>query len=195
MSVVGAPSVGLIDGSQTPQQRSVKRPRPVKSCTECRKRKLRCDRLCPCSQCQKSHRVCKYAAEHDSSIMSDSDGEGADLSRPAKRNCLAPDQGIMRTNSTDQSMSTSVTRNGELASLSVVEDLATRLERLERQFLVRSPAGTEASGTRSQRAVASPVTIRGLTIKEGAARTRFFGQNSPRVMLNLVRLSNPLLLT
>ncbi|EFX06233.1 c6 zinc finger domain containing protein [Grosmannia clavigera kw1407] len=40
----------------------VKRPRPVKSCTECRRRKLRCDRRCPCSQCQRSYRICKYGS-------------------------------------------------------------------------------------------------------------------------------------
>lgn len=40
----------------------VKRPRPVKSCTECRRRKLRCDRRCPCSQCQRSYRVCRYGS-------------------------------------------------------------------------------------------------------------------------------------
>lgn len=40
----------------------VKRPRPVKSCTECRRRKLRCDRNCPCSQCLRSYRVCKYGS-------------------------------------------------------------------------------------------------------------------------------------
>ncbi|CAK7270862.1 hypothetical protein SEPCBS57363_004319 [Sporothrix epigloea] len=46
----------------------VKRPRPVKSCTECRRRKLRCDRRFPCSQCQRSYRVCKYGSGGDSSL-------------------------------------------------------------------------------------------------------------------------------
>lgn len=46
----------------------VKRPRPVKSCAECRRRKLRCDRRFPCSQCQRSYRVCKYGSGGEGSL-------------------------------------------------------------------------------------------------------------------------------
>jgi len=197
LAIGGAPptpgalaSMADLDGSQTPQQqRSVKRPRPVKSCTECRKRKLRCDRLCPCSQCQKSHRVCKYSPDNDSSNMSDvSDGETADLSRPNKRNCLPPTLGSLRSNSTEVS-ATLAAKYGDGPMVSLVEELVSRLERLERSAMARSDGGTDLSVPRSQRSqrnIASPSTVRGLTIKKGAARTRYFGQSSPRVMLNLV---------
>ncbi|KAI3535050.1 fungal specific transcription factor [Colletotrichum tamarilloi] len=162
--------------------RSVKRPRPVKSCTECRKRKLRCDRNLPCSQCQKSHRNCKYAAEHDSSMLSDgSDAEMGEVQRPPKRNCLP----TTATSGPQTAESSFVPlRNGESTGHTALEELTSRLDRLEKQFMIRSPAGTEFSGT-GQRLPLSPETIRGLTVKRGALRTRFFGQNSVRVLLNL----------
>ncbi|QYT01593.1 hypothetical protein H0G86_008624 [Trichoderma simmonsii] len=48
---------------EQPQQppRSVKRPRPVTACTECRKRKTRCDSHYPCLPCQRLNRPCKRA--------------------------------------------------------------------------------------------------------------------------------------
>jgi hypothetical protein len=62
--------------------------------------------------------------------------------------------------------------------------LSMRMERLERQLMARSPVVSEGSGGRL--IAASPETIRGLTVKQGALRTRYHGQNSPRVLLNLV---------
>lgn len=171
---------------QQQQQRSVKRPRPVKSCTECRKRKLRCDRLCPCSQCQKSNRTCKYAVDHDSANLSEgSDSEMPEPTRPAKRNC---NTGIF--NSTTPLPSDSAygpVRNGDAPSAPSLEELSLRMERLERQLMARSSAVSEGSGGRL--IAASSETIRGLTVKQGALRTRYHGQNSPRVLLNLVMLS------
>ncbi|KAF9878900.1 hypothetical protein CkaCkLH20_03800 [Colletotrichum karsti] len=175
----GAPAGGLLAASAaTPSaSRSVKRPRPVKSCTECRKRKLRCDRNLPCSQCQKSHRNCKYAAEHDMSMLSDgSDVEMGDPQRPPKRNCLPT--GTASGPQPAESSSVFVPlRNGDGTGHSALEELTSRLDRLEKQFMIKSPAGTEFSGA-GQRLPLSPETIRGLTVKRGALRTRFFGQNS-----------------
>lgn len=169
---------------QQQQQRSVKRPRPVKSCTECRKRKLRCDRLCPCSQCQKSNRLCKYTAENDPANLSDvSDTEMAEPARPVKRNCLPESSGSMGVPSGESAYAP--TKNGD-AGLPRLEDLSVRMERLEKQVLSRSPARTDDSGARI--ITASPDTIRGLSVKHGALRTRFFGQNNSRVLLNLVSL-------
>ncbi|KAK0741832.1 fungal-specific transcription factor domain-containing protein [Apiosordaria backusii] len=65
------------------QPKSVKRPRPVKSCVECRKRKLKCDRVTPCSQCQKSRRPCRYTDQENGAGSDGSDGESAE--RPVKR--------------------------------------------------------------------------------------------------------------
>lgn len=168
-------------------QRSVKRPRPVKSCTECRKRKLRCDRLCPCSQCQKSNRACKYSADADGQPDSDvSDVEAAEPGRPPKRNC-PPGTAPSVTSATGEpgslAAAVAAAKNGDGAGLPLLEELSLRMERLEKQVMVRSPAGTDLS---AGRVVAGTVdTIRGLSVKNGAKRTRFFGQGSSRVMLNL----------
>lgn len=170
--------------SQQPQQRSVKRPRPVKSCTECRKRKLRCDRLCPCSQCQKSSRPCKYAPDQDSGNLSDgSDAEGAEPGRPAKRNYSHSTLSVMGGTYNDVATAKPA-KASDPASLPLLEELSIRMERLEKQVLVRSPSRAELGGSRI--VAAAPETIRGLTVKRGAMRTRFFGQNDPRVLLNLV---------
>ncbi|KAJ0360264.1 hypothetical protein COL154_007685 [Colletotrichum chrysophilum] len=125
----------------------------------------------------KSHRNCKYAAEQDSSMLSDgSDAEVGDIQRPPKRNCLptgAPSSGPHPA----ESSSFAPQRNGEGTGHSALEELTSRLDRLEKQFMIKSPAGTEFSGA-GQRLPLSPETIRGLTVKRGALRTRFFGQNS-----------------
>lgn len=65
-----------------------------------------------------------------------------------------------------------------------LEDLTSRMERLEKQMMGRSPAATELSLGRVSAAPSS--TIRGLSVKNKGTRTRYFGQNAPRVMLNLV---------
>ncbi|CAM1509178.1 Fc.00g029170.m01.CDS01 [Cosmosporella sp. VM-42] len=167
---------------QQQQQRSVKRPRPVKSCTECRKRKLRCDRLLPCSQCQKSNRTCRYAADHDSANLSDgSDGE-MESTRPIKRNCL-PGMFPSGASVANNESTFGPARNGETAATFSLEELAMRMERLERHLLSRSPAPTDVSV--GKLLAASSDTIRGLTVKQGALRTRYHGQNSSRVLLNL----------
>ncbi|TQV94734.1 Zn2Cys6 transcription factor [Cordyceps javanica] len=169
------------------QQRSVKRPRPVKSCTECRKRKLRCDRLCPCSQCQKSNRACKYAADADGQPESDaSDVDVPEPGRPSKRNCppgTTPSAASTIGDSTALAAAVAAAKNGDASGLPLLEELSLRMERLEKQVMVRSPAVTDLSAGRVVAATAD--TIRGLSVKNGAKRTRFFGQGSSRVMFNL----------
>jgi hypothetical protein len=185
---------------QVPQPpRSVKRPRPVKSCTECRKRKLRCDRLLPCSQCQKSGRICKYAADNDSVNLSDaSDDDLAALpTRPAKRSF----QGTSTTSGgggaghpppvPGSDASPPLLRPGEMgpggvvaAAAASVETLAGRLERLERVVIGGVPPDTDAAVWRRPLEI-SPRTVRGLSVKNGGSRTRLHGAGSPRVLLNL----------
>ncbi|KAI6088887.1 fungal-specific transcription factor domain-containing protein [Hypoxylon rubiginosum] len=148
--------------------RSVKRPRPVKSCLECRKRKLKCDRTSPCSQCQKAQRACRYAAEGEA--VSLSDGSDVEVSeRTAKRTRPVVNQEPNQ-------------RGANYAA--VLDDHATRLERLERHLSGSASSIAESSSTPAQRLAASSLTIRGLTVK-GGLRTRFFGQSSTRVLVNL----------
>ncbi|KAM0251730.1 hypothetical protein ACHAQJ_008005 [Trichoderma viride] len=186
---LGAPSQSQHHHQQQSQQqqpqRSVKRPRPVKSCTECRKRKLRCDRNCPCSQCQKSGRPCKYAPDQESANLSDgSDADGAEPGRPAKRNFSHSTLPTMADSPyNDVPVTARPAKTGDSTSLPLLEDLSLRMERLEKQVLVRSPSRADLGGSRI--VAAAPETIRGLTVKRGALRTRYFGQNDPRVLLNL----------
>ncbi|KAI5864356.1 fungal-specific transcription factor domain-containing protein [Durotheca rogersii] len=165
-SSVHSPGYSSIVGASS---RSVKRPRPVKSCLECRKRKLKCDRAAPCSQCQKAQRACRYASEGERVSPSDgSDAEAPD--RPSKRNCAL-------TTGRDSSR-----HDSHYAT--ILEEHAARLDRLENQMLPRDPSVEESGSARSQRPAASSLTIRGLTVK-GGLRTRFFGQSSTRVLVNL----------
>lgn len=152
------------------QNRAVKRPRPVKSCLECRRRKLKCDRLMPCTQCQKSQRPCRYVAEGEAGNISDaSDSEIPD--RAPKRSFASSDY--------DGSLSEAP------AGAALLEDYGLRIERLERIMLEKKlPLPEASSGSRSQRPVASALTMRGLTVK-GGSRTRFFGPSSARVLVNL----------
>ena len=142
---------------------------------ECRKRKLRCDRLLPCSQCQKSQRACRYAADGDPANLS----EGSDVESPlkaSKRGCVSAVPG---PNARNPDMSLSQTNTA------VLEDHGARLERLERMLLASNGYGSPEASTPQQRPSTEPLTIRGLAVKEGV-RTRFFGQMSTRVLLNLV---------
>lgn len=165
-------------GSGSGSSRSVKRPRPVKSCIECRNRKLKCDRLLPCSQCQKSNRGCRYATDGDVNNLSDaSDVEIPD--RPPKKQALP-------TSAESPASSTSKPRDRNVTvPVSVWEDYGLRLERLEKIVMsgARSPLVKELN-LRAPPLASSTTTIRGLTVK-GSLRTRFFGQNSTRVLLNL----------
>lgn len=167
--------------------RSIKRPRPVKSCTECRKRKLRCDRGSPCVQCHKSQRDCRYASDPGSANMSDgSDGESAE--RPAKKMFSSGSASFGASGSiTGDAKPLGIMRNGTYTTL---EEILVRLERLEQANVAKSPARTDHSGSKVVVTAVSPKTIRQLTIKSDALRTRFFGQNSPRVLLNLVGSSS-----
>lgn len=171
--------------------RSVKRPRPVKSCTECRKRKLRCDRSCPCSQCQKSSRICKYATDNDTGNLSDaSDSEITDSARPTKRNCLPAAPIVPLKSATVMSTVTEPLytpfRNGDPAlKQPSLELLLDRIESLEKRLQPRNSADSEPGGWRRSLEV-SAKTVRALSVKLGGQRARLHGPGSPRVLLNLV---------
>lgn len=181
------------------QIRSVKRARPVRSCAKCRKRKLRCDRLCPCSQCQKSSRTCKYTIENDSSNLSDaSDGEATKpVRRSAKRSYVPAatvgGSGVGAGRVGDGPYASA--QSGELSVRPLLEELAGRMERLEKHLMGTSPAETTDAGccdgdggsNSCKRGVeVSPRTVRGFSVKQRGTRTRLWGPSSPRVLLNLV---------
>lgn len=180
--------------------KAVKRPRPVKSCNSCRQRKLRCDRTCPCSQCNKSNRICKYANEHEPGQLS----EGSDVEaspRPAKRPHrpappyadVPPPQPHSTPGSVGVGGGGSVHEQPRGVPGSVLDYFGARLERLEKFVFNPSPASAGAAPEWGQSrapygpyatVTGSPTTIRSLSVK-GNLRTRFFGQNETRVLLNL----------
>lgn len=173
------------------QSRSVKRPRPVKSCTECRKRKLKCDRLLPCSQCKKSSRECRYAPDSDPNNLSDaSDTEGAET-RPLKRVAVSSASATSAAGRPDGHAPATKGDALTMAVIPLLEDLAARMERIENNTTGRRP-GHGVDGRRGPTwkdgggIQVSPDTVRGLSVKHGGSRTRFFGPASPRVLLNLV---------
>ena len=67
---------------------------------------------------------------------------------------------------------------------SVLEDYGARLDRLEKLVLSERPLPNEPS-SRAQHVASSPRGDRGVPLKSGL-RTRFFGRNGTRVLLNLV---------
>lgn len=166
-----------MNGGALGQQRVVKRPRPVKSCLECRRRKLKCDRLLLCTQCQKSQRSCRYAADGEvGEAGSASDASDAEFDRGLKRNC-AP-------SSHDDNPRGARCHSQPRANTASSEDYGARLERLERILLDKYTPSTEVGEGPSRRPVASALTMRGLTVKDGS-RTRFLGPSSARVLVNL----------
>ncbi|KAH8889415.1 hypothetical protein GQ53DRAFT_216107 [Thozetella sp. PMI_491] len=184
-----AAMAGLYLDPGAPTPRSVKRPRPVKSCLECRKRKLRCDRVLPCLQCQKSHRVCKYAPDGQGGAGSDGESDG-ETDRASKRlqGNGALHETAMRPPGPFNGAYTGAA--GMMAGSPGMDDMTARLDRLEKLLTEKrsstdhgSPASTRNS-VHQPRAPTTPATIRSLSVK-GDLRTRLFGQNSSKVLLNL----------
>jgi uncharacterized protein (DUF3084 family) len=73
-------------------------------------------------------------------------------------------------------------------------DMSSRLERMEKMLAAKRPLTSETPPSVTSMGKhypggtlpVVPVTVRGLSVK-GDLRTRFFGQNSTKVLLNLVR--------
>jgi hypothetical protein len=96
MSGVG-PSDGQND-HHAPSQNSLKRPRPVISCLECRRKKLKCSRTLPCQQCVKAKRAdaCSFQPGQEPELrLSDGEDEVEDKRRrlrdPHRPNDIAGD--------------------------------------------------------------------------------------------------------
>ncbi|KFX99272.1 hypothetical protein V490_01858 [Pseudogymnoascus sp. VKM F-3557] len=123
----------LADGDDTRTPK--KRPRPVISCFECRKKKLKCDRLLPCHQCKKSGRTarCAYAAQENSP-----EPEGHDSmsmrkkARPDNPNHQEVEQGPERgdiTASVENGINTLIT-TGIVADVEALKERVAQLERM-----------------------------------------------------------------
>lgn len=67
----------MTSASPTPSDVNRKRARPTKSCLECRRKKLKCDRIQPCMQCKKMGRetLCQFASGPTGSNEAEEDWE------------------------------------------------------------------------------------------------------------------------
>ena len=108
-----------------------KRPRPVLSCLECRRKKLKCDRLLPCNQCNKSGQSahCAYYNRRPSQaqalLTEESEGEDRPKKRRSGRVELGPSQ---RNATTSKPPDVS---DPKLPGHGVLEDLQARVAKIE----------------------------------------------------------------
>jgi hypothetical protein len=169
-----------------------KRPRPVLSCLECRRKKLKCSRTLPCIQCTKaSHAThCSYN-EYPSGIASS--GAAQDVSH-------AEDGGrarkIVRGRVLEQRKETTSLSPGSntyltsLPKLGIIEDLQSRVEKLENQLKGRATGMNHLRDDGSDdeyRAKRYNVSSRGI-IHLKDSTTRYHGQNQKVALLIHVSL-------
>lgn len=152
-----------------------------------RKRKLKCDRSWPCSQCQKSRRDCKYAC---SDMEGGSDGSENELpERPVKQRRFVS-SGLYAESIAPSQPNGAASSTGR--GNAPMEDIAARLDRLERLLTENNyslPSNKRRGPSRRPHyphVPAPAVTIRALSLQE-RMRSRYFGQYSTKVLLNLVR--------
>ncbi|KAI1627637.1 hypothetical protein EDD37DRAFT_269532 [Exophiala viscosa] len=130
----------MADASSQLSSSATKRPRPVISCLECRRKKLKCDRTHPCQQCIKIGRPgqCEYQ-----SGVEPLPNIAYALASPAKRQRIhspsveAVDRGITVPNGSHDLPVSSAGRG-------VIEDLQERVARLENAILAGNTAREES---------------------------------------------------
>ncbi|KAF2673146.1 hypothetical protein BT63DRAFT_451179 [Microthyrium microscopicum] len=105
-----------------------KRPRPVKSCLNCRSKKLKCDREQPCSQCVKYHRADSCGYDETSRNVRDSFNEAVSPSRVSESRSgePSPADGVLPTSALVPS------------GAREIAELRTQVQRLEKLFQRRA---------------------------------------------------------
>lgn len=131
-----------------------KRPRPVLSCIECRKKKLKCNRLLPCNQCTRAGKIpqCVYqnqeTSQTESQLVSDGSESEHGLSRKKIRGVTTAISLASRDSVPDQLSAPLIGQNEKSG---VLEDLQSRVERLERILSGNPQSHTEAVSKESSR--------------------------------------------
>ncbi|KAI9716677.1 MAG: hypothetical protein M1812_005215 [Candelaria pacifica] len=177
---------------QSPVKTPQKRPRPVLSCIDCRRKKLKCDRSLPCTQCWKAGIAlqCTYKklegslsnaqAHNTDGSESDSVERARKTARIASKGCT-PNQG----SSSDLFKSQPSSKVRQPKNIGVVEDLQCRVAQLERLLLDRPHGllvGPEGDGTHGQaRGLISPGQA-GFFCIDGQ-RSQFHGQGHKVALL------------
>jgi hypothetical protein len=131
-----------------------KRPRPVLSCIECRKKKLKCNRLLPCSQCTRADKIpqCVYRNRETSQTQSQlvSDGSESELG-PSRKKIRGAQTAISLATRDSAPDQLSVPLIGQNEKSGVLENLQSRVERLERILSGNPQSHTEAVSKESSR--------------------------------------------
>ncbi|RMZ90457.1 hypothetical protein DV736_g2305, partial [Chaetothyriales sp. CBS 134916] len=114
---------------------SSKRPRPVISCLECRRKKLKCDRTRPCQQCIKAHRVdfCSYQPGQEPEP-----GESEDSNKRARLANLGGQLNGSTTTTTGLDNHVNQLNLSTTAGPGVLETLTARVAHVERLLGVRN---------------------------------------------------------
>ncbi|KIX98719.1 uncharacterized protein Z520_05180 [Fonsecaea multimorphosa CBS 102226] len=115
---------------------SAKRPRPVISCLECRRKKLRCSRSHPCQQCVKIGRPgrCVYQAGQEPEPNTE---YSAILRVPSKRQRLNP-PAVIDGGENALAPNGASYQGPPLARHGIIEDLQDRVSRLEQALLAQN---------------------------------------------------------
>lgn len=113
---------------------STKRPRPVISCLECRRKKLKCDRTHPCQQCLKIGRPARCQYQPGSEPEVDQVDSPSAITKRARTHSLSNQPGY-GVSPTMNGFNVGPTPQGKPG---VIEDLQERVIRLEKALLIRN---------------------------------------------------------
>jgi hypothetical protein len=169
-----------------------KRPRPVLSCSECRRKKLKCSRTLPCAQCTKTGGAarCSYNEYAQSASPSEAaqdvlySEDGGTVRKTASRRVTGRHEDIESPTYRSNKTQTSV------AKLGIIEDLQSRLEKLEQELKSHIPNLNhlhEHERDDDYRTKRNDISFRGVVRLKGST-TRFHGQNQKVALLNHVGL-------
>ncbi|KAK5326360.1 hypothetical protein LTR93_003222 [Exophiala xenobiotica] len=140
----------MSDASGTLAPGASKRPRPVISCLECRRKKLKCDRLDPCQQCIKIGRPGRCTYQSGQEPVPNTAYLHGHPSKRQRLNTPAAEDGNGDTAALEDYHSPVPYSTGK----GVVEDLQERVARLERALLAHAP---EPDGELTARESVAPV--------------------------------------
>ena len=169
-----------------------KRPRPVLSCLECRGKKLKCSRTLPCVQCTKTGRAsrCSYNEYPLSTASSEAGPDVSYLGEGGRaRKIIHGDKAEQHKENATPS-SGSKTALTSVAKLGIIEDLQSRVEKLEHQLINHAlnihHAGDQKPDEDYQAKRYNVNSRAGVRLKDST--TRYHGQNRKVALLNHVGL-------
>ncbi len=180
----GAPSLVTHDGNVKNTQ---KRPRPILSCLQCKRKKLKCDRQNPCIQCLKNGRStqCSYS-DFSSSAPSGRTPDVTESGRPTK--IARPTLGDEHRGHVALPSPISTQPSAAVVKVGVIEDLQDRVQKLEQRLTRQSRASTfpgDADTDDGSQAKPFNVNLRGVLHLKGSS-ARYHGENQKGALLRHV---------